>query len=165
MNKAYLLIGGNLGDRMDALKQAILAIGEKAGQIKRLSSLYETAAWGKTDQPAFLNQCLLIETELDPLSLLTVLLGIEKEMGRIREEKYGPRTIDIDILFFNHLVYRSSGLSIPHPDMAHRRFVLAPLAEIAGRFRHPVRKKTISALLKACPDALPVKRLADFSTK
>lgn len=154
-----------MDDRMGALKKALEAIRQRAGTISRQSSVYETAAWGITDQPPFLNQCLLLETSLEPTALLQVLLAIERDMGRERLTKYGPRTIDIDILLYNHLVYRSPQLSIPHPEMAHRRFVLTPLAEIAGRYIHPVRQKSISALLKSCPDSLPVNRRVDFSTK
>ena len=112
--------------------------------IIQLSSLYETAAWGKTDQPSFLNQAMEIETELSAEQLIKQLLKIEKMMGRERKEKYGPRIIDIDILLFNEEQYDLPFLKIPHPEMQNRRFALIPLAEIAANIRHPVFGKSIS---------------------
>ncbi len=158
MNKAFLLLGGNLGDRKENLKKAGERIGEKCGILIRSSSLYETAAWGKTDQPVFLNQAIEIKTELDAKQLMKKILEIEKEMGRERKEKYGPRVIDIDVLLYNDEQYNDSFLKIPHPEMQNRRFVLTPLAEIASGFQHPVFKKSISQLLKECPDKLRVKK-------
>lgn len=157
MNKAYLLIGGNTGDRKLMLKQATEAVSRKAGTILEQSPIYETAAWGKTDQPAFLNQALEIATPLDPQQLLQTLLEIELDLGRKREEKYGPRTIDIDILLFNELHLVSENLVIPHPEMANRRFALTPLAAIAPGLKHPVLHDSIQSLLKHCKDELPVK--------
>lgn len=159
MNKAYLLIGGNTGDRNEYLKQAIAAIRQEAGTVVQCSRLYETAAWGKTDQPAFLNQCLLLHTTLAPESLLDCLLGIESKLGRIRSEKYGPRTIDIDILLFNQLILESPRLRLPHPELPNRRFALAPLQELAPHYRHPVLQQTITQLLTTCTDPLPVQSL------
>lgn len=156
MNKAYLLIGGNTGDRKRYLKQAIAAIQQKAGTVVCCSRLYETAAWGKTDQPAFLNQCLLLETLLEPEPLLDCILQIESQLGRIRSEKYGPRTIDIDILLFNHLILESPRLRLPHPELPNRRFALAPLQELAPHYKHPVLQQTITGLLNTCSDPLPV---------
>ncbi len=156
MNKAYLLIGGNTGDRKGNLKQAITAIQREAGKVVQCSRIYETAAWGKTDQPAFLNQCLMLETTLEPEALLECILAIENSLGRIRTEKYGPRTIDIDILLFNHLILESPGLSLPHPELPNRRFALTPLQELAPHYRHPVLQQTITQLLKSCKDPLPV---------
>jgi 2-amino-4-hydroxy-6-hydroxymethyldihydropteridine diphosphokinase len=120
--------------------------------------LYETAAWGKTDQPSFLNQALEIETELDAVQLMKQILEIEKFMGRERKEKYGPRVIDIDILLFNNEQYDLPFLEIPHPQMQNRRFALTPLAEIANDLQHPVLKKSIGQLLRECPDKLEVKK-------
>jgi 2-amino-4-hydroxy-6-hydroxymethyldihydropteridine diphosphokinase len=158
MNRAYLLIGGNLGNRENNFTITRGYIEQYCGPVTRSSSLYETAAWGKTDQPSFLNQALEIETELHAQHLMTQVLEIEKFMGRERKEKYGPRVIDIDILLFNNEQYDLPFLKIPHPEMQNRRFALTPLAEIAGDIQHPVLKKSIDQLLKECPDKLEVKK-------
>lgn len=159
MNKAYLLTGGNLGDRKDTLQKALTLIEKNCGKIISLSSIYETAAWGKTDQPSFFNQVMEIQTELLPRLLLRRILKIETRIGRIREEKYGPRIIDIDILFYNDEVHNYPLLKIPHPEIQNRRFVLVPLAEIARDFIHPVLKKSILELLAICADGLEVSRI------
>src|ERR1700760_1254396 len=129
MNFSYLLIGGNEGDRIGTMTAAREHIEAAAGPIRVASALYETAAWGKTDQPDFVNQALLVETPLDASSLLQTLLSVEVQLGRVRTEKYGARIIDIDILFFNDAIIRETGLVIPHPEIPNRRFVLAPLEE------------------------------------
>jgi len=159
MNIAYLLIGGNEGDRSAYLRETTRQIGSQGSRIIRQSSVYETAAWGKTDQAAFLNQALIVETPLDAPALMQRLLAIEEQMGRIRTERYGSRTIDIDILFFNEDVIRLPWLIIPHPEVANRRFALAPVNEIAPDYVHPVLQKTIHELLNLCPDKLEVKKL------
>lgn len=159
MNKAYLLTGGNMGDRQKNLATTYEQIQQECGDIVSSSSIYETAAWGKKDQPPFLNQVLEIQTELTPRKLLKKILAIEKQIGRVRKEKYGPRIIDIDILLFNDGIYNYTSLKIPHPEMQNRRFVLVPLAEIAPEAIHPIFKKTIAELLAACPDELAVKKI------
>lgn len=159
MNKAYLLTGGNMGEREQYLSLAREWIGKECGEITKASSLYETAAWGKTDQPAFLNQALEIHTPLNAKQLIRHILKVEKKMGRIREEKYGERIIDIDIIFFNEETLTTTFLKVPHPEMQNRRFVLTPLAEIAPDMIHPVLLKTVAELLRDCPDTLQVKKL------
>jgi len=158
MNKAYLLTGGNMGEREKNLDTAKQLVDEQCGKINLSSSLYETAAWGNTNQAPFLNQALIIETTMNAQHLLQQLLKIEKMMGRIREEKYGPRLIDIDILLFNDEIYNLPFLKVPHPELQNRRFALMPLAEIAGPLIHPVNKKSILKLLDECNDQLAVKK-------
>ena len=159
MNSSYLLIGGNEGDREAALSQARTHLETAAGTIRQVSSLYETAPWGLADQPWFLNQALRLETEADPAALLKTLLHIEERMGRKRQEKYGSRRIDIDILFFNDAIVRLPDLIIPHPEIANRRFVLEPLCELAPEYCHPVLHLSVRELLLACTDPLEVKKL------
>ena len=159
MNRTYLLIGGNLGNRIENMEKARKLIADKIGEILAISPLYETEAWGKTDQPPFLNQVILSKTFLSPEQLLNKILDIEQMMGRQRNEKFGPRTIDVDILFFNDLIINKPGLTIPHPQLQLRRFALEPLQAIAGNYIHPVFRKTIAQLLKECPDPLAVKKL------
>jgi 2-amino-4-hydroxy-6-hydroxymethyldihydropteridine diphosphokinase len=159
MNKAYLLTGGNEGDRFLHMKQARANIEHICGQLLKVSSIYETAAWGKTDQPDFLNQILLVGTKLGPEALLHAILSIEEQGGRKRTVKNAPRTIDIDILFYNSLVMVEPGLSIPHPRIADRRFVLEPFDEISPEFIHPILKKSIHRLLLECKDELGVKKI------
>lgn len=161
MNTAYLLTGGNIGDREQSLSMVRDLIAKECGEIVNTSALYETAAWGKTNQPAFLNQALEIHTTLNAMQLIRHILKVEKKMGRERHEKYGARVIDIDIIFFNSEIHTTSFLKIPHPEMQNRRFVLTPLAEIAAHVIHPILKKTVSELLNECPDNLEVKRTAD----
>ncbi len=161
MNTAFLLTGGNLGDRKETLAQAKDLIAEQCGAVVATSSLYETAAWGNADQPAFLNQALQLETTLTARQLMRRLLKLEKLMGRVRKEKYGPRIIDIDILLFNNEVHNYPLLKLPHPEMQNRRFALLPLAEIAPTIVHPVLKKTTKQLLKECKDELEVKKMTD----
>ena len=158
MNTAYLLTGGNLGDREKNLSAAKEHIHLQCGKIISASALYETAAWGKTDQPPFLNQALEIQTALNARQLMRRILKVEKLMGRERKEKYGPRIIDIDILLFNNERHNYPLLKLPHPEMQNRRFALLPLAEIAPGIVHPVLNKTIKKLLEECADELAVKK-------
>ena len=125
--------GGNLGDPARQIAESIAAIGVRGiGTVSRVSSLWRTPPWGKTDQPAFLNACALIETQLPPLTLLAALQDIEREIGRTPGERWGPRLIDIDILFYGDISLNDDALTIPHKNLLKRAFVLAPLAEIAG---------------------------------
>ena len=156
MNKVFLLIGGNMGDRLQNLHQAIAQLSATCGPVLQQSAVYETAAWGKTDQAAFLNQALLLTTSLTPQELITTILSVEEQLGRRRMERNGPRVIDIDIIFYNDLVMQEPHLTIPHPQLQNRRFVLVPLQEIAPAFVHPVLHKTIDELLKECKDELAV---------
>lgn len=158
-NNAYLLTGGNMGDRMALLAAARQGLAQTCGTILRQSSVYETEAWGKTDQPPFLNQVLEISTSLLPLDLLAAILNIERQLGRERAEKYGPRLMDIDILLFNESVISLPSLVVPHPHMSQRRFVLAPLAELIPDYVHPVTQITISDMLAQCNDPLQVYKM------
>lgn len=161
MKGIYILLGTNLGKREENLKQALTLLVENKIQILTHSSVYETAAWGKTDQQAFLNQVVQIATSLNPIQLLEKLLSIEAEMGRIRKEKWGERLIDLDILYYDDVVLDSPNLHIPHIGITERRFTLAPLAEIAPDFIHPTYLKTQIALLNLCKDELPVKQIVN----
>ncbi len=158
MNTAYLLIGGNLGDRAAYLAEAINQISAQCGRVISTSSIYETAAWGNVNQPAFYNQAVKLVTILSPEALIERLLAIESEMGRVRTEKYGPRTIDLDILMINDIVINTPTLTIPHPQLHNRRFALLPLHEIAPALHHPVLNKTIYELLLNCLDTLDVQK-------
>lgn len=161
MNLAYLLIGGNLGDREQLLCKATSLIQLSCGNILQKSSIYETSPWGLTNQPGFLNQVLVLETSYRAEQLMGELLLIEEEMGRKRTEKYGPRTIDIDILFFNQDQLHSEIVVIPHPRIHERRFVLVPLCELNPNLEHPVFKQSMKNLLENCSDEGIVKK---FST-
>jgi 2-amino-4-hydroxy-6-hydroxymethyldihydropteridine diphosphokinase len=158
MNKTYLLLGSNIGDSQLQLSSAIKNIEQKIGNILRQSNLYSTAAWGDTRQPDFLNQVITVETALTPLETMQTILGIEKEMGRVRTLKNAPRIIDIDILFFNKVVLDEPMLTLPHPEIQNRRFVLIPLNELAPNLHHPVLGLSIHELLEICPDRLNVKK-------
>ncbi len=155
--EVYLLLGSNVGDRDSNLSRAIERISQSAGELLKVSRIYETAAWGKIDQASFLNQAVYINTAHAPLELLTQLKNIEKEVGRVSTEKWGPRVIDIDILFYGSEIIQSPQLQVPHPYMPVRRFALLPLAEVTGDFMHPVLRKSVSALLTECPDVSDVR--------
>jgi 2-amino-4-hydroxy-6-hydroxymethyldihydropteridine diphosphokinase len=156
--QTFLLLGTNLGDRKKNLATVCGAIEESIGTIVNCSALYETEPWGKKDQPEFLNQAVVVETELSVHLLLEKVLAIEKKMGRTREERWGERTIDIDILFYGDEVIAMDDLVVPHARMAERRFVLVPLAEVGGDMVHPVLKIRVSEMLARCGDRLKVSR-------
>jgi 2-amino-4-hydroxy-6-hydroxymethyldihydropteridine diphosphokinase len=155
----FLLLGSNLGDRVLNLREARKRIEATCGPCLQASSVYRTAAWGKTDQPEFLNQALEIKTTLLPDNLLMAIQDIEKAMGRERIEKWGTRIIDIDILIYNNHVIRTRDLMLPHPQLENRRFALAPLNDIAPNLVHPLSGKKISELLDICPDQLAVEKI------
>ncbi|MDQ8005849.1 MAG: 2-amino-4-hydroxy-6-hydroxymethyldihydropteridine diphosphokinase [Pedobacter sp.] len=158
--EAYLLLGTNMGDRAQNLITAIAFIERQVGSVFVKSSIYETAAWGKTDQPGFLNQAIGVRTDLQPLQMLRALLAIEQKMGRVRLERWGQRLIDIDIIFYEDVIcLDDSDLQLPHPEMHKRRFVLEPLNEIAGNFVHPIFKKKVSSILSNLTDELTVEKL------
>lgn len=160
MNVTYLCLGGNIGDRETALKLALSKIEEQIGKITSQSSIYETEAWGVENQQAYLNQCIEVKTTLSAPSLIESLLLIEKELGRMRtiSDTYEPRTIDIDILFYNHDIINEPKLMVPHPRLHLRKFVLIPLNEIASNYLHPLLNKTIFSLLSECDDSSDVKQ-------
>lgn len=162
MNKVYLLIGGNMGDRMANLALSMNTIEKEIGPIRKKSSVYETAAWGNTEQPNFLNQALEIETHLSAEQVMAGLLKIEKQMGRKRLIPMGPRSIDLDIIYFNNDIIESPSLEIPHPRLTERKFVLLPLSEIAPEFIHPILNKSTQVLLKECGDSLAVYKKSDL---
>ena len=152
MNNAYLLIGGNLGDRLANLNNAIQKIELHCGKIISSSGVYETAAWGFTEQPPFFNQALRVETALSATELMQQLLTIELSMGRERLIPLGPRFIDLDIIYFNNEIIQTDVITIPHPRMEQRNFVLIPLNEIAPSYLHPILNTPTSTLLKQCND-------------
>lgn len=162
MSSIYLLLGGNQGNRADILARARQLLAKQLGVVIASSPIYQTAAWGKTDQPDFLNQAIHIDTTYSPIEALTIINHIEYMLGRQRTEHWGQRTLDIDILLYEEQVIHSSRLVIPHPELPNRRFALAPLNAIAAKLTHPVLGKNISTLLEECPDKLEVFLLEDF---
>jgi 2-amino-4-hydroxy-6-hydroxymethyldihydropteridine diphosphokinase len=160
MPLAYILLGSNLGNKQLYLQNAQLEIVHKCGIVAKASSVYETEAWGTTDaQQSYLNQVLIVDTQLEPLVLLQTLLNIELQLGRVRTEKYASRTIDIDILFYGRIVIDLPELQIPHPQIQNRLFVLTPLCEIVPNKIHPILNKSMKLLLQQCNDKLVVNKL------
>ena len=156
MCKVYLLLGGNLNDRENNISLALNYLEKEIGCIYQKSSIYETKAWGLQQQPDFLNLAVEIHTDLAPLALLKKTQKIENLLGRRREEKWGARTMDIDILFYGDTMIQTKELTIPHSLIAERMFVLKPLNEIAPNLVHPILRQNINQLLINCLDNLPV---------
>lgn len=159
MHTVIISTGSNQGEREQHLQSAIEALEAHGFALLKASAVYETAAWGLEDQPAFLNQVLCFETEHKPSHCMELLLVIERAMGRQRKQKWGPRTIDLDILFFDQAIINESDLMVPHPHLHKRRFILEPLHEIMPYYVHPVLKLTVSEMLENCEDQLPVTRV------
>ncbi|MFD2145925.1 2-amino-4-hydroxy-6-hydroxymethyldihydropteridine diphosphokinase [Mucilaginibacter antarcticus] len=159
MNSVFLLLGSNLGDRKMFLQQAIMHIAYDIAPTVVTSSVYETQSWGKTDEPDYLNMVVELTTDLSARIILDKILSIEQIMGRERDEKWGSRIIDIDILYYNHDIIDEPTLQIPHPHLHKRRFTLEPLAEIAPNFIHPQFNKTNLQLKNELRDSLIVKKL------
>jgi 2-amino-4-hydroxy-6-hydroxymethyldihydropteridine diphosphokinase len=156
MKGVYLLLGSNLGDSESILRLAKSLIEARIGTVIKASSIYLTKAWGIENQPDFLNQVLELDTVLDASKVLQYILEIERELGRIRFQKWGTRIIDIDILYFGKLIIDTKNLVIPHPENQNRNFVLVPMAEIAPDLMHPVLQLSQTELLKKCPDKMKV---------
>jgi len=154
MKTAYLSLGSNMGDRKQHLDTALAKLAAPDLRVTRVSSIYETEPVGLTAQRWFLNLAAEIETDLFPMQLLSRVNKIERELGRVRTVRNGPRTLDIDILLYGKAVVRSVKLEIPHPRMAERRFVLAPLAELVPDLRHPVTNQTMRAMLGSAPSQI-----------
>jgi 2-amino-4-hydroxy-6-hydroxymethyldihydropteridine diphosphokinase len=162
LQTVHLLLGSNKGNRQHYLQQARCMIQQYAGFIRKISSVYATDAWGNIHQPKYLNQALIIQTNLTPFQLLKTLQKIEKELGRTNKHHYSARTIDIDILFFEGCILKAKNLEIPHPRLHLRNFTLLPLLEIDKSYTHPVIEKTIEELVKNSADNLKV---SIFETK
>ena len=158
MIDVFLLLGSNLGDRHLFLNEAIEYINNDIAPVLAMSSIYETQSWGKTDAPDYLNQVISLKTDLSAREVLEKVLYIETLLGRQREERWGSRTIDIDILFYGNAIIDESGLQIPHPQLHNRRFTLDPLAEIAPGIVHPVLNKNILEIKSELKDNLIVKK-------
>lgn len=153
------MLGSNEGDRLAFIARARRLINERVGSLVLTSSIYRSQAWGVTDQAEFLNQVVVADTTLAPEAILAATQAIEKELGRVRAVKWGPRTIDIDILYVADLVVSTPVLTIPHAHIASRRFTLLPLAEIAPQLRHPVLGRTQAQLLASCTDELKAEKV------
>ena len=160
MNKVFLGIGTNLGDRSANLKEALTKINEIIGRVSGRSSVYETEPWGFKADEQFYNMVAVVETQLSPSGVLGAILMIEALLGRVRSGKqYTSRNIDIDILLYNDLVMNDEALTIPHPHLHERKFVLVPLCEISPQLVHPVLKKNVKELVELCKDQCLIKKV------
>lgn len=157
MSKAILLLGGNMGNRINLLAEACILIEKEIGKIIKSSSVYETEPWGFSSDLPFLNQVVIVESALSPDEMLNEIHKIETQLGRKRSlSGYESRTIDVDILFYDDLLVNKSNLIIPHPKLHNRRFTLLPLAEIAGEYIHPVLNERLDVLAEECTDTSKV---------
>ncbi|MCD6129126.1 2-amino-4-hydroxy-6-hydroxymethyldihydropteridine diphosphokinase [Candidatus Bipolaricaulota bacterium] len=163
MAKAFLGLGANLPPEEERLREALRLLSAKGARPVALSSLYRTEPWGRADQPWFVNLVVEVETELPPRALLRVAKGIEQALGRKDRGRWGPREVDIDILLYEDLVVQDPDLTVPHPRLPARRFVLEPLCEIAPQARHPLLGLTMAELLSRVPDERRVVRLKEIT--
>ncbi|MGI6782672.1 MAG: 2-amino-4-hydroxy-6-hydroxymethyldihydropteridine diphosphokinase [Aminivibrio sp.] len=152
MSLVAISLGSNLGDRLQLLRKAVCALKERDFSILASSDVFETPPWGVKDQPRFLNACVLAETRLSPEEALAAVKEIEKALGRTRTWRWGPRLIDLDIIFYDDLVMETPDLTVPHPEMARRAFVLLPLTQAAPYWRHPVTGFTAEEMARALPE-------------
>ena len=148
----YLSLGGNLGNTIEIFLNSMEILTKKVGKITQISSLYQTAAWGPIPQNDFINQVIEVETKLSAPKLMDILLEIELQQGRVRQERWGPRTLDLDIIFFGEQLISTENLEIPHPRMEDRKFVLIPMVEINPNLIHPISRKSIRQILLECKD-------------
>jgi 2-amino-4-hydroxy-6-hydroxymethyldihydropteridine diphosphokinase len=153
MANVHLLLGSNLNDRFSFIERAINYIEQEIGMVLKQSGIYESAPWGFESDQNFLNSVLIVSSSLLPNEVLLKIKKIEKLLGRIRNNNgYSSRTIDIDILFYDDLIYNKEDLTIPHPQLEKRRFTLVPLEEVAAEFIHPIIKRTVKKILEECKD-------------
>ncbi|TYP55498.1 2-amino-4-hydroxy-6-hydroxymethyldihydropteridine diphosphokinase [Thermosediminibacter litoriperuensis] len=148
MPRAFIALGSNLGNREKNIMEAVERMKRRGIKILKMSGIIETEPYGYTKQDKFLNAACLVETELNPRELLDALLEIERDMGRERKIRWGPRNIDLDLIFYEDLVIREEGLIIPHPDAHNRAFVMGPIAEIDPDYQHPVLKKSAGEIYR-----------------
>jgi 2-amino-4-hydroxy-6-hydroxymethyldihydropteridine diphosphokinase len=159
MSTAYILLGSNQNHPLLQLELALNGIDDFISPITKASSIYKTAAWGNTQQPAFYNQVIEVACHQKPMELLEQLLLLESQMGRVRQTKWEPRIIDLDILFFDKIISNQPRLSLPHPHLQERMFTLVPLNEIAPQLIHPKLGLSINDLLHLCTDPLKVEKI------